>query len=148
MWREIARTPETAGGVNRRTHALEIANVGCLVQTTAERRAFGGGGSLSMALIFVPGVKVVESAYGAQLVSCWPIPIPIPDTEPPGCQHVYACSCPEPDDVQTVTPAPEWKQPAEPETAVVEPVLIADPEAPGPEVLQPPTAKRGRAAKS
>ena len=138
MWKEISRNENKPEGFKRTTHALEIAGMGCLVQVTAERGGLGRSGGLSTSVTFVPCVHLRTESSGNVLIVA-----DEDDSRPPV-------------NLTPLTPAQinqamfEDGRPQEAVTAalaeapVVEPVLIADPEAPEPQVVEAAPATKGK----
>ena len=72
-WKRISKNVRSDYGKRYRTDAFEIADVGCLIQTTVER-VEPGGTSVGISSVFVAGIKIVEVAPGEHtLKSRWPL---------------------------------------------------------------------------
>ena len=56
-WKRISKNVRSDYGKRYRTDAFEIADVGCLIQTTVER-VEPGGTSVGISSVFVAGINV------------------------------------------------------------------------------------------
>lgn len=60
-FRLICKASSQAQGWMKSTKAMEIAEVGCVVQVTTQQRNLDGTYSVAEAVAFVPGVYIAES---------------------------------------------------------------------------------------
>ena len=58
----ICKASSEAEGWMKSTKAMEVANVGCIVQVTTQQRNQDGSYSLAEAVTFVPGVRIAADA--------------------------------------------------------------------------------------
>jgi hypothetical protein len=56
----ISKASSQAEGWMKSTKALEIPNIGCVVQVTTQQKGTDGTYAVAEALTFVPGVKIVD----------------------------------------------------------------------------------------
>lgn len=69
-FRLLCKASSEAEGWMKSTKALEIPNVGCVVQTTTQQINPDGTNSIAEALVFVPGVRIeADDNEGRRLVA-------------------------------------------------------------------------------
>lgn len=66
MFRLLCKASSEAEGWMKSTKAMEIPNVGCLVQVTTQQRNDDGSYAVAEALQFVPNVKYVDDENGGR----------------------------------------------------------------------------------
>jgi hypothetical protein len=70
MFRLLCKAFSEAEGWMKSTKAMEIPNVGCVVQVTTQQKNSDGSYSIAEALSFVPGVRIVDDENnGRKLVA-------------------------------------------------------------------------------
>ena len=67
-WELVCKTASESEGWMKSTRAMQIPQVGCLVNTSTIQRNMNGSYSLSEAVVFVPGVVVRGDRGGKTLV--------------------------------------------------------------------------------
>jgi hypothetical protein len=73
MFRLLCKASSQNEGWMKSSKAMEIAGVGCVVQVTTQQKNPDGSYSVSDAVTFVPGVKIVDDENnGRKLVSLPP----------------------------------------------------------------------------
>jgi len=68
MFKLLSKAHSKEEGWMKSTKAMEIANVGCVVQVTTQQRDMNGNEHVAEALTFVPGVFIYESKEGGKVV--------------------------------------------------------------------------------
>lgn len=60
MFRLLCKASSQEQGWMKSCKAMEISNIGCVVQVTTHQRNIDGTNAVAEALVFVPNVKIVE----------------------------------------------------------------------------------------
>jgi hypothetical protein len=66
LWKVLCKASSEKQGWMKSTKALEIRDLGCLVQVTTQQRNHDGTNSVAEAVTFVSGAKVVEDVNGGR----------------------------------------------------------------------------------
>jgi hypothetical protein len=66
MARLLCKASSQSEGWMKSTKAIEIPNVGCVVQVTTHQRNHDGTNAVAEALVFVPGVRIVDDENGGR----------------------------------------------------------------------------------
>ena len=68
LFKLLSKASSEKEGWMKSTKAMEIPEVGCVVQVTTQQRNPDGSYSVAEAVTFVPGVMLIEASHGRYLV--------------------------------------------------------------------------------